>query len=789
MTISGIIPIANKIDTPAEEMIDRDVSPLTEYTHQLVEKGALAQEIRDVHKTIEEEPKQSITTVDEKTVVVEQQPTNSVETTFNIHDKRATKSIKETTKRMKHETDVADQGPMRTELFGEKNEKEVIVSKRSSMSSEEEANFLEILTIQQTIVNEEIALTNYTPTIEETDVTVEGNVQSNESLAMEKTRESSGETGIVGEIFTAQENIKEKSKSSTAIIQEKIVIVEQQVVHPSKSAPFDEDDSENTRRWKRIENIFETIDNEITIQDNKEIITEATKQTNKNEKMVSDVLSTMPQEQIESLEELTFEETTTEEEMNIIQTLPTVNETDTTTDRVDQKDISYIIEKVEASEKRTTIEKARIKKEIIEEKSKLWTETTEEKILHESKPILSNEGDTKYSLRRKSVENIILTVEGKICIEQEKSAMVGASEKAFEKENIVDTVQNTVLEQETKLLEDQSNFIEKLTPDQNIKKEVVAMSRITQTLDEDESTKDDIDRKYVTHIREEIELPIEKTAIIEETVSREEILEEKSMPQIENVDERRATVNEKATPESVTTPFSEKDAETTLQEKPVEEISENVEGEKPMEIKPAQELLGREEVLFEERAEMREKDMISAVELSDSVEESILKKTVTTEEETTGIEVESIAKEANGTSEMTLKRTAMGDIQPNWTDETAEEHKTPITNLQRAIAASIEDAAITTEEMKPEVVLPIAEQTKKTLGMIPVAGKSVGNTTKVQSSDIEKVAREKLPLNDEGDTLIEKGSSTKDITAAKQVDERRKPKAESSASRENCRTH
>ncbi|CAF4960932.1 unnamed protein product, partial [Rotaria sp. Silwood1] len=345
-------PIVEQTITKAEETtITRDITPLIE-------------DITKERRPIAEQP-----TVSEQAVTVTEEIQQKEKAPAEEQPKEETSKpsqtvVEETTTIVQHDTIVEEDKPAKIESTTEVTKVEetlpevsiTTVQKQMKRVEEQQLTSIEKPTFEQTITTETIStdkeLPTTSPVIEETQRPTEKLSTTEETIQETKVPIEEQPKYTIETTFTEEEVIEETPKVPTDIVEEK-----------SETKP--------------TEQITTVVEEETTIEKEKPLTDQLTEEKPKVEETASDMPTTTTKEETKP-----GEETITTEEITTTEAIPTVQETITTTEEIIQQDVSPVVDETQKpTEKKLIVEKVTSTEEVIEEKPKIPTTTTEEMML------------------------------------------------------------------------------------------------------------------------------------------------------------------------------------------------------------------------------------------------------------------------------------------------------------------------------------------------------------------------------------------------------------------------
>ncbi|CAF3702655.1 unnamed protein product, partial [Rotaria sordida] len=792
VTITETIPTIKETPTTTEEVATTkefiEEKPKTPTTN--IEETIITEEVIQEEKVpVKEQPKYPTETASTTEEVIEE--TSEVPITV-VEEKSETKPTEQITTVVEEETIKEKEKPITDERIEEKLRVEKIISDIPTKTVEEQLISPEKPAIEETITTEEVTITETIPTIKETPTTTEEVIQKDISPIIEKTEKPTEKIPIVEEVTTTEKVIEEKPKPTTTVVEE--VTTTEEVIQAMK-VPIEEQPKYSTETIPTTEKVIEEapkVPIAIVEEKPKTKSTEQIKTIVEEEAIKEKPLIDQPTEEKSTIEKIVFDvpattvvETITKEEVTTTETIPTVKESLTTTEDIEEGPIveeAITIEEFVKEKPKTqtaTIEETIITEEVIQEKKvpveeqpkySIETISTTEEVIEEAPKVPTTVVEEKPEM--KPIEEVTTTFQEETVVEEEKPTQTQPIEEVTKAEESIPKAQTTTIEEEIKTIEEPFVSIEKPVVEQPVTEEeeipiTETISTVTETViitetPSKETVPDQEQSKLTTEVIEEYKTPITEqptiTAITEETTTiTEQVIPEDTVPSVVE------------TPKTI-------EKIPTAEEKPTELIStvEEVTQEKPSvdeQIKPIIEIVSTiEDIIPTEKIEEQPVPKEETPKAPTTVTEELVEKkielkpieeitTITEEKLTSEQEKPTITQQVEKTSEVEVPTTTVSEQITTTKEELTTLEKPTVEDVvQKDIVPSAEevvkipevpapvaeDVAAEKSAMKPDIIQTVEEsKTEQILSETSIKPSEVPHETKETITTTEQVYEEK----------------------------------------------
>ncbi|CAF4753454.1 unnamed protein product, partial [Rotaria sp. Silwood1] len=512
--------------TTAEGAVQKDSVPSAEETVKIAEITPLAEEVASVERVEDQSIPTDVTSKAEAQVVED-----------IVTEKLETKSTEQMTTMIQEDVTIEEMKPDMIQTVEEAKTEETL-PETTIKPSEVRQNTEEITTS-----TEEVPVENIVPTQEQPKETVE--------VIQDKTTTTT-ETATIEEVTTTKETTEEPK-----------VLVEQQLEHTIETTFTEEEAIEETPKvltdivkekfeTKPTEHISTVVEEERTTEKEKPLTDQLTEEKPKVESIISDVPTTTVEEEIITVEEQltstekpTVEPTIIAEEITTTETVPKVKKTITTTEEIIQQDVSPVVDETQKpTEKKLIVEKVTSTEEVIEEKPKIPTTTTEEMTIteevtqekkapteeqpkHLTEPTVLVEESIAKKPEPQPLEEVTTLVQDEIIIEEHKPTIAKPTEETFVTEEIVPEVLTKMPEEDRKSVAVQLGSIEKSTLEQTITKDEEITTETTPTVKgTSPSTTEEINQQDIMPMIQETQKSTEKIPSVTELPTIQETIKE-----------------------------------------------------------------------------------------------------------------------------------------------------------------------------------------------------------------------------------------------------------------------
>ncbi|CAF0816611.1 unnamed protein product, partial [Rotaria sordida] len=784
-----------------EEVIQEEKVPVKEQPKYPTETASTTEEVIEetsevpitvVEEKSETKPTEQITTVvEEETIKEKEKPI----TDERIEEKpRVEKIISDIPTKTVEEQLISPEKPAIEETITteEVTITETIPTIKETPTTTEELISPEKPAIEETITTEEVTITETIPTIKETPTTTEEVIQKDISPIIEKTEKPTEKIPIVEEVTTTEKVIEEKPKPTTTVVEE--VTTTEEVIQAMK-VPIEEQPKYSTETIPTTEKVIEEapkVPIAIVEEKPKTKSTEQIKTIVEEEAIKEKPLIDQPTEEKSTIEKIVFDvpattvvETITKEEVTTTETIPTVKESLTTTEDIEEGPIveeAITIEEFVKEKPKTqtaTIEETITTEEVIQEKKipveeqpkySIETISTTEEVIEEAPKVPTTVVEEKPEM--KPIEEVTTTFQEETAVEEEKPTQTQPIEEVTKAEESIPKAQTTTIEEEIKTIEEPFVSIEKPVVEQPVTKEeeipiTETISTVTETViitetPSKETVPDQEQSKLTTEVIEEYKTPITEqptiTAITEETTTiTEQVIPEDTVPSVVE------------TPKTI-------EKIPTAEEKPTELIStvEEVTQEKPSvdeQIKPIIEIVSTiEDIIPTEKIEEQPVPKEETPKAPTTVTEELVEKkielkpieeitTITEEKLTSEQEKPTITQQVEKTSEVEVPTTTVSEQITTTKEELTTLEKPTVEDVvQKDIVPSAEevvkipevpapvaeDVAAEKSAMKPDIIQTVEEsKTEQILSETSIKPSEVPHETKETITTTEQVYEEK----------------------------------------------